>query len=1032
MNKRLFLVVLFLIALPLVNAYISSSNLSVFVPFNETSGTIAYDWINGDNNFTQATGTCTATSTGRYNLVPNCYMQGTYTSEFDITGSNAWTFAIDFNWSSGTSAGAMSMNDAAAYDTFLPAFNDGAGISTYGSTTGSSWSPISNKGVMSAVTNNVWRCLIIDFNGTHYKWQNETAQYDILASTTKLLNFTQPRIFRAQRNNNFKGGVRNLLFAKNRLLTSAEKVDWCTNHTYVTPIINNNLFAFNGSSIPEANHSFAQDYMNFSQNATITNNSMNCSLFINNAFNESKFYENLTNQSYFFAITYDKTFSIPGEYNYSISCLSNITNTTYNTSRAVFYLDSVVPQMTTTFVNRSIYFNNNITANFSFTDDFWLHSFNITIDGTNVVGNSSLSGKSFNYTFSRIVTDLSNASHILGVRYADGHTANEISDYQVSTGLFGNKLEYSWNDGGVDKKVTIQNSDINFFDKFSTEKKKDRYVWTFEPSTLKNSYTFQIDADDDIEIVNAPGTYLKSWIVFGNKWMDFDLYGENTNIEITKSNKNKVFVTVSNILAPQKQKYQSIGDLNIVQQNFTFYKIGASVQYTNNLPEDSTNDFYLNITNLSLSGINTSMLWSNNPYSSNYLSSTASIIRFNSSFFANVSGLVNWTYLFTVNGTSFNVTGNQTINALSLTNCTGGGNKTINYLFFSEATTTPAIVNVTQTISYWSTDISNVKSFNLTLTSVTNYTLCFNPNTTFFMDSNLIYTFGALSRSRIDNNYSVLSTQNITLYTSTNVNRIYIKFIDQLNNPLVNVYVNMYLNGLFIDSDTVDTNGYTSFDYDTTMKYSFKVFDIDSGDLLHTTNALTMYPNPMTIKLGSTTGSQLETNLNLKSLSYSLIMYNATKIVNFTWNNNAGYTNDFCLKVINSDDSGTARIVNNECTPSSVYPNSLVYNASALNGTIYVSAYAKGSQYVIDTFIFYMLSAGTKLYQVMGLDAYLWQVFLILIFGFAFAYINPALIFLGIDAALIFGTIITLIPLSWAALVSVTVISIVAFVKLNS
>lgn len=235
----LWMLVVFLIVSHLSHGAVFNTNVTTFVPFNETSGTIARDYIDGDNNFTQATGTCTATSSGRTSD-GTCYMGSAYSQDWNISGSNQWLFAIDFNWSSGTSRGVFSGNgNTSPIDVFLTGFNDGGGLTTYASNNGATWSPINNKGAMT-LTSNVWRCEVIEFNGTHYLWDNETARFDSLSSTAKLSNWPSPNVFRAQNNNGFVGQVRNILMAKDVSWTSAQKRDWCANHTLtslLTPTI---------------------------------------------------------------------------------------------------------------------------------------------------------------------------------------------------------------------------------------------------------------------------------------------------------------------------------------------------------------------------------------------------------------------------------------------------------------------------------------------------------------------------------------------------------------------------------------------------------------------------------------------------------------------------------------------------------------------------------------------------------------------------------------------------------------------------
>lgn len=186
---------------------------------------------------------------------------------------------------------------------------------------------------------------------------------------------------------------------------------------------------FNGSSIPQNGISFNQLFMNFSQNASFLNDTINCTLIINEILNETKQYSNLTNEKYFFKITYDKILS-EGEYNYSIYCESIIRNITMNTTKSTFYLDVQNPNFQTNFNNDSFFYVNNITAMINFTDNIYLNSFNISIDGTNIAGNNSLIGTSFQYNLSKSLSTYSIGRHILTISVTDGHPLNGLNNYQ--------------------------------------------------------------------------------------------------------------------------------------------------------------------------------------------------------------------------------------------------------------------------------------------------------------------------------------------------------------------------------------------------------------------------------------------------------------------------------------------------------------------------------------------------------------------------------------------------------------------------
>lgn len=454
----------------------------------------------------------------------------------------------------------------------------------------------------------------------------------------------------------------------------------------------NNDFSFNDNYIPLDNNSFSQSFMNFSQDATIVNNTLNCSLIINsNITNSSNVYSSLTNESYYFNITFNESFSVPGEFNWSVSCFSDVTNETTNSSTRTFYLDNVFPAISTSFVNNSFYFVDNLSTQINFSDDFYLNSYNVSVDGVSVASNSSLTGLTAQLNLSTSIYNLSFGLHTLTIELADGHTANKIPDYSVSTGLFNDRMEYGWKDSkGRDRSVKIKNSDGSLFDTFTTEKQVDRYTWNFEPSLKKDTYFFDIEADDDIRIIEANETYLGSWITFGDKWMDFDLYGEDSVVKITRTGSNKVKVKISNIKNPAKQKYQSIGDLNIISVNYSFYKVNASLTYQTAVFEGAFTSLDLELETSDLLTFNNSasLVWNNVSRNVSRTNVSGDVVDYTSLFL--VSGVntsnVSWTWFFNVSGYEFNVSGMSEFIQMDITNCSAGDYIVLNYTIYDEET----------------------------------------------------------------------------------------------------------------------------------------------------------------------------------------------------------------------------------------------------------------------------------------------------------------------------------------------------------
>jgi hypothetical protein len=457
-------------------------------------------------------------------------------------------------------------------------------------------------------------------------------------------------------------------------------------------VTSNSAFSFVSSpDNPLVNHSFSQSYMNFSLNASLMNNSLNCSLNLNGVVNDSKLYSNLSNMTYNFSITFDKAgLSTPSQYNWSISCKSNMTNVTTNSSTFIFYLDQVYPNFATNFINGSFYYVNNLSAFFNFSDDFYLHSFNISIDGIQQAGLSNLSGLSFQYNFSTNISNLSYGSHVLTITTADGHTANKIPDYDVSTGLLNQYLEYGYKGlDGKNKQVKISTDSV--LDTFSTKKETDRYTFDFQPSNKnKPFYEFNVETDEEIIIINDPSTYLKTWVVFGNKWLDFYLPNENASVEITKITNKNVKVKVSGMNKKDKMSFKSIGDLNIYSVNYTFFKVNASTNAQASVFGGSTTTLTLDVyaTNLIYLNNSASLIWNNISRNVTATNITADKVTYSSSFTATgVNGSnVSWTWFFNISNMAFNVSGTQNFVMMNITNCSAGNYVIFNYTLYDEET----------------------------------------------------------------------------------------------------------------------------------------------------------------------------------------------------------------------------------------------------------------------------------------------------------------------------------------------------------
>jgi len=254
--------------------------------------------------------------------------------------------------------------------------------------------------------------------------------------------------------------------------------------------------------------------------------------------------------------------------------------------------------MWTDFVNETVYYKQNVSGMFNFTDNQEIHSINFSINGRQYWYKEDYNQSFVNVNFSNETTGLSGIN-LLSVTYADGHTANSIigDSYKTSNGLFNNYIKYEFKEPYDKGEIKITHKDGSILDSWKTEKQEDRYVFSFSPTKTKSGYTFTVEADDKIFIKENQDTKYKKWLIYSGHWVDFYPYQD---IDIRRITDNKVEVTINNVDPYQKELvFNSIGDLNIVTQEYTFTVINATETYTT----DIFNNFSMQIM-LLLNGTN--------------------------------------------------------------------------------------------------------------------------------------------------------------------------------------------------------------------------------------------------------------------------------------------------------------------------------------------------------------------------------------------------------------------------------------------
>ena len=284
---------------------------------------------------------------------------------------------------------------------------------------------INGNGVLTGQEQNLWRhsCWVHD-DGTgadklrHYV--NGTLMASAVSSSTTV-GHTKPTLDILFMNENVVGGsttsmdgfIDDIIIFNDTAL-SVSDIETLFLGNYSIPL---SLKLNISSSEPSNNTQFNTNTISFNLtvNSTVSP-SFNCSLFVNQTLNTTKNYASASDVFVEFNVTFDE-----GDYEYLISCYnsSDFEDNNANTTTNRFYVDVSDPIITTDFINDSRFYKL-LTGQFNFSDNILLHSFNFSIDGTQIYGMTELDTTFYSYNLSYDISGLSGESHTLTTRVEIG------------------------------------------------------------------------------------------------------------------------------------------------------------------------------------------------------------------------------------------------------------------------------------------------------------------------------------------------------------------------------------------------------------------------------------------------------------------------------------------------------------------------------------------------------------------------------------------------------------------------------------
>jgi len=752
-----------------------------------------------------------------------------------------------------------------------------------------------------------------------------------------------------------------------------------------------------------------------------------------------------------------------GDYSIGVKVNDTAGNVVW-TQNNTYIIDSVVPSVAgTIFLNKTNAFSpNNLVITFNASDSN-LYRVNVSdsISGTLFFMediNTTLQQVSF-----QINTSLYNTTsrHVVNVQVADGHTAlNLAKDYDIGIDKLNDGVTFGFDSGSI----RINPEGVDLFNKIKTQKEKDRY--TFSMDNKANTKSFVVTSNGKLTIKGNQKGY-NAWIIdsANNKWVDFNLKnptGEEKYVLERIDDKN-IRVTINNILSHKVLEFQSIGDLNVLNQSFEFVVLSVADSISSPVVEGQSH--YQNLSFVGGSNAtqiqNSVTAWG---ISALYNGSTQYQTGNGSNLFT--SGSTTWlNFLRTaptvnipstnistswmVNMTStggytsyLNLTGSQLVYDVSIDNCAVNTFPTLQITAYNEEEPnqiTNVTIDLLITVSSASTNLTS--TLNMTLTGNYTYTLCSAYNST-DLTANAIMSYqgdGDLNSNRKYYLYdyalnTTLSQVNIYALNYTIATAITHLVSDRFGSPIANVYIKVVRKYLELDQDIVVEIGKTDNEGKTgTYQILFDplyyyILDNGTETLLITTPGRLLTASKF-FTIGDS-DNPLTSNSEIQRIQSGLTFDNATQTFSFVWNDLVNIVDEFCLEVYqrtNMQDTNICPRTNcasgSAGTLTCVVPGNIT--GIPLTANVYLETNTQYSTYLYKQLQIFVSNLATRF----GIEGVMGGFLLVASLGLAFTF-SPPLIIIG--ALLGLAGAVFLMPISPLFFLVLAVCGGIFIAKMNS
>jgi len=595
-----------------------------------------------------------------------------------------------------------------------------------------------------------------------------------------------------------------------------------------------------------------------------------------------------------------------GEYIWNVQCTDNNTNSSFADNNFTFTIDTTNPIINTNFIDGESIYLELLEAQFNFSDNTGINTVNFTIpkDNTIIFNKTGIGDFTYIYNLSYNVSALTKGTQVLRVSVADGHTAEKLKakdSYVISNGLFNDVLRFEFLEPYKESWVQIEQKEKSLFDTWNVLPEKDRYRFEFEPSVKKIKYTFIVESDDPIFIFDDNKKKYGKWLVFGEHWIDFLPYEIK---KVTRIDAYTVEVEVEEPTGKDRITFDSIGDLNIVTQDYTFENENITEDYIENLINNQRTNLSLIFTGENrTSPTDVKLEWNNTNYTAYLVSNTTEIeiyrMNITPEFDLSIVGEVNIIHKWYFNqGDKARATAskNQLIKEIGLDNCSNFTTVAFNFSFVDENNNSPLNMDLDGTF-YFREEGTPFKSAEIEITNKSSFEICINPSYANFTGN---YSLEYSNTNYPERSYIETSAvfDNITQYRTLRVlhidngifQRIRIVTILQQAIPGVFLDVKKDISGVStrIESELTDDGGLATFFLDPDEIYSFTASKIGFS-----TQTFSIAPTTeiVTVTMTSTTEETIRpdgTGINYKFTPGITVLNNDTDTT-FTFTLNSSY-----------------------------------------------------------------------------------------------------------------------------------------------